>query len=144
MSFVFPGWEEACRLTAEAFDDPQPGDRFHEMVSFWMYVLAVDDDGRVHTLCASPPCNVPDDGRIEVFDNAEDYRAFWAYGSIPGYTVSLADRGNKVTGWREHLEAAGRVDDGSAKLRERREFYANLGKPKSVCGECGHERSGKR
>lgn len=90
---------ESDRLTAAAFDDPQPGDRFHEMCSFWMYVVAVEPDGRVAVLTASPPCTLPRDGKLKIHPSRDAYRAHWAYGSIPGYAIRLADRGNDVTGW---------------------------------------------
>lgn len=86
-------------LTAQAFADPRPGDRFHEMFSFWMYVVAVEPDGRVAVLTASPPCSLPGDGKIEIYPTHDAYRAYWAYESIPGYSISLGDRGNDVTGW---------------------------------------------
>lgn len=36
---------EQDRATAEAFADPKPGDRFHEMLSWWMIVVSVGADG---------------------------------------------------------------------------------------------------
>lgn len=37
-----PAMREQDRLTAEAFADPRPGDRFHEMFSAWVVVVSVD------------------------------------------------------------------------------------------------------
>jgi hypothetical protein len=96
---TFPGSREAERLTAEAFDDPQVGDRFHEMCSFWMYVLAVEPDGRIAVMHASPPCTVPDDGKVVAYASHDEYRKAYAYGSIPGYSMDLANRGSNVAGW---------------------------------------------
>lgn len=94
-----PGARECDRRTTEAFADPQVGDRFHEMCSVWWYVVAVEPEGRVAVLRGLPPCTLPRDGKLEVFETADAFRGAFAYGSIPGYSVSLADRGNEVEGW---------------------------------------------
>lgn len=88
--------------TDEAFAEPQVGDRFHEMYSFWMYVVHMDGE-YVVAMEASPPCTVPDDGRLRRFASHDAFRAAYAYGTIPGYWVQLADRGNDVSGWYEQL-----------------------------------------
>lgn len=85
--------------TASAFEDPQVGDSFHEMYSFRMFVVAVERDGRVAVLTASPPCTVPNDGKIEVYPSHDAYRAAWSYESIPGYHIRLDQRGVNVSGW---------------------------------------------
>lgn len=84
--------------TREAMEDPRPGDRYQEMYSFWVYVVAVEGE-RVATLEASPPCTVPRDGKLREFETREAFRAAYSYGSIPGYWVTLADRDNNVDGW---------------------------------------------
>jgi hypothetical protein len=86
-------------LTAEAFDDPQPGDRFNEMYSFWMFVVAVEPSGRVATMEAGAPCSFPSAGKLVIHESHDAYRRAFAYGSIAGYWVSLSDRGNDVDGW---------------------------------------------
>lgn len=95
-------WNRHCSLTAQAMADPQPGDRYHEMWSFWLYVVARNGD-QVCTMEASAPCSFPRDGKI-VWQATEEFRRRWAYGSIEGYTVMLADRWNDVSGW---LDAKG-------------------------------------
>ena len=36
-------WDAVMELTVERLKDPQPGDRFHEMFSFWVIVEEVSD-----------------------------------------------------------------------------------------------------
>jgi hypothetical protein len=95
--------------TAEAFAHPEVGDHFHELYSFRVFVLHVsEDDGPVITMEASAPCTLPDDGKIIIFDSADDYRRRYSYGTIDGYRVMLAGRGKAVSGWLEyHYEPAG-------------------------------------
>lgn len=110
---------EQDRLTAEAFADPQPGDRFHEMLSAWMIVVAVGADG-VKTMSGYGPTNLvrgrfPDGEIVEPFPEracvrwyatAGDFRAAYGYGSIPGYSMTLAERGKiDVTGWLDRAKA---------------------------------------
>ena len=100
-----PFFDNRDKATEEAFDDPQIGDRFHEMYSFWCYV--VDRKGNyVTTMEASPPCAFPDDGKVK-FQTLDEFRNRFSYESIPGYWVSLCDRGNDVSGWLEHHNKTG-------------------------------------
>lgn len=92
--------DERARRTAEAFADPQVGDRFHEMFSVWWYVVAVEPADRVAVLKGISPCELPRDGRLEVYPSHEAFRWAFGYETIPGrYWVMLADRGNDVEGW---------------------------------------------
>lgn len=93
-----PEIEKRLADTDAAFEDPQSGDEFSEMFSFWMIVLAVRG-GEVIVMEASPPCTLPDDGRVISFATRDDFRKKYAYGSIPGYFVNLNKRGLDVTGW---------------------------------------------
>lgn len=97
-------YDEIQRRTADAFDDPQPGDRFHEMYSWWVYVVARDGDN-VSTLSAAAPCTFPDDGTLWT-GSVQDLRERYSYASDPthqrlGYTVLLASRGDGVDGWAD-------------------------------------------
>lgn len=83
--------------TAEAMNDPQPGDRYTEMYAFYLYVLK-RDGGMITFMEANPPCKIPRDGKVGRLP-ADEFRKRYAYGSIPGYWVRLLDRGNDVTGW---------------------------------------------
>ena len=106
---------EQDRKTAEAFADPKPGDRFHEMYSSWMIVVSAGDDG-VKVMHGWGPTNItrgrfPDGEIVEPFPEraevcwyatAEDFRDAFRYGTIPGYSMMLADRDKiDVTGWLE-------------------------------------------
>jgi hypothetical protein len=86
--------------TDAAFADPQPGDNFHEMFSFRAFVVARFDD-YVIWLTASPPCTIPDDGNLHGGTLAE-FRAAFAYGTIPGYSVIYEGRLN-ASGWLDFL-----------------------------------------
>jgi len=86
--------------TEQAFADPRPGDSFHEMYSFRMFVVAVEMEGRVAVLTVSSlPCTLPRDGKLEVYPSHDAYRAAFAYRSIPGYWIRLAERGVPIEGW---------------------------------------------
>jgi hypothetical protein len=85
--------------TVASFDDPQPGDSFHEMFSYRMFVIAVEPAGRVAVLTVTPPCTLPADGTLKIYESHDAYRAAYAYGSIPGYWIRLDERGVNVTGW---------------------------------------------
>jgi hypothetical protein len=93
-----PEIEKRNADTDAAFNDPQPGDEFSEMFSFWVIVLAVNGD-EVVVMEATPPCTLPDDGKVISFATKDDFRSKYSYRSIPGYTVSLNKRGLDVTGW---------------------------------------------
>lgn len=89
--------EQGDKATAEAMDDPRIGDRFSEFYSFWLYVVDRDGD-HITTMEASPPCEFPKDAKLAKY-SLVDFRKRFAYGSIPGYSIRLVDRGNDVSGW---------------------------------------------
>jgi hypothetical protein len=89
--------KEDQEKTDHAMKYPQVGDRFTEMCSFWLYVVAVEGDS-VTTMEATGPCEFPKDGKVKK-QNAEEFRRRFAYGSIPGYWVTYCDGGNDVEGW---------------------------------------------
>ena len=83
--------EEA--IQAEAFGDPQPGDRWEENLSFWLYV--VDRQGEQVTVQYSgAPCTFPEDATEETLSVEE-----WKERS-PRWVYALSDRGNNVEGWK--------------------------------------------
>lgn len=84
--------------TEEAFSDPQPGDVFQEMYSFWVVVVYVDSD-HVVVMEGIPPCTMPQDGHLRGFETHDDYRKHYSYKSIDGYVVRLSKRNENVTGW---------------------------------------------
>lgn len=80
-----------------AVNDPQPGDLYSELYSFWLYVIAVAAD-TVVTMEGSPPVTFPDEGRVRIQTKAE-FKKRLSYESIPGYWVMIHSRGNNVEGW---------------------------------------------
>jgi len=94
-----PDMTEVDRL--EAFNDPQPGDRYTDMFSWWMFILyAGPNGGTVITTSSPAPCTFPDDGKIEIFDTADQFRNKFSYPSKPGKPwPRIVDRDNDVSGW---------------------------------------------
>jgi len=113
---------EQYRLTAEAFADPRPGDRFHEMFSFWVVVVSAGADG-VKAMEGGGPVNLrrgrlpdgeivepfPERARVCWYATADDFRAAFRYRTIDGYTVLLAGRGLDVSGWLERAREVPRA-----------------------------------
>lgn len=79
-------WEEMKAATAEHMAHPRIGDRFHEMYSYWVHVVAVEP--QIVVECYSPPVQQP---KKRTFATVEDFKRAYAYGSIPGYTVQYCD-----------------------------------------------------
>lgn len=96
MAFSFPDDKKA---TTDALSDPQVGDRFTEMMNFWLYV-ARRDGNTVTTIEANGPCTLPQDGKVRV-QTVKELQERLAYGGRPekGYWVRLYDRDNDVDGW---------------------------------------------
>lgn len=131
-------YDEMIKATAEAFENPRVGDRFHEMYSFWFYVVDVGEDS-VWTLEGSPPCEFPKDATLCSYTR-EQYKQHFAYNGIPGYWVMLADRDNDVDGW---LESKTLADVNPEDCDHRFEWVPGGGDPAAphepvkVCTECG-------
>jgi hypothetical protein len=103
MNGISSGYELLYRETNEAMDDPRPGDRYQEMYSFWMYVVAVRSDGAIIVAEGSPPVTFPQQATFRGFGNADAFRRHYSYnGNTPGYFVRLASRDENVTGWLEY------------------------------------------
>lgn len=90
-------WKKKAEETAVAFDNPKVGDRFHEMCSFWVYVVAVHKEW-IGILEASGPCTLPEEGKVS-FMTKEDFKKRYAYGGMPGYCIHFCDSDNDVKGW---------------------------------------------
>jgi len=56
-------WNELITLTLDALQNPKVGDSFHEMYSFWLFVVYVDDQF-VITVEGSPPVVFPEGGKF--------------------------------------------------------------------------------
>jgi hypothetical protein len=92
---------DKCRQdTADAMSDPQVGDRFHDMYTFWVYVVDAGSESVTTYEASGHPSQFPDvGGKLRFFPTRQAFRASYQYGSIPGYFVRLSDRGNDVSGW---------------------------------------------
>lgn len=122
MLINFPDTEKEA--TALAMDNPQIGDRYQEMFSFWMFVVGREDDV-ITTLEAAAPCSFPEDGKARRFDSLEAFREHWGYGTAGlGYWVRLSGRGYDVGGW---------LDVAERKLRE----TAKTEEVERLCPCCG-------
>lgn len=92
--------------TEQAMQEPQVGDRFHEMFTYWVYVVDLGVESVTVIVGGGHPSR---------------FRRAYAYGSIPGYSVTLpgigkvqifttrdeflADRGSDVSGWLSRCPA---------------------------------------
>lgn len=82
-------------MTEAVLRNPQVGDKFHEMYSFWLYVLAVDDC-EVTFISGS---ELPKDGKIETMQREAFVKRF-SYDSMPNKSwLRLSDRRCDVSGW---------------------------------------------
>ena len=89
--------DPAEQLTAEHMANPQPGDRFTERYCLWVHVIGIDTFGRIFVEEAKPPCELPRDGVIRTFANAEAFSQAYAYKNIPGWPLSYVDnQGHKM------------------------------------------------
>lgn len=99
-------WEELKQLTAAAMGDPRLGDRFHDMYTFWVYIVDLGSESVTTYEVSGHPSTFPDvGGRLRVFPNRAEFRKSYQYGSIPGYWVTLCDRDKDVSGWVQRLMA---------------------------------------
>lgn len=109
--------------TEQAMNDPQPGDRFTEMLAFYVYVLEREGN-RVTFMECNPPCELPKDGKVGTCSVGE-FSKRYAYSSIPGYSVYLCERGNDVAGWAKRAQHRLHMDVATPSLVE------------SICPHCG-------
>lgn len=85
--------------TADAFANPEVGDRFHEMWSYWVYVIGIDGDQVTTFESGYHPSQHPTQGERKIYPTREAFRRHFAYGTIPGYWVTLQRRGCDVASW---------------------------------------------
>jgi hypothetical protein len=86
----------AKAATVKALRDPKVGDRLQEMLSHWVYVVAVEGD-QVITMSASAPCTFPADAKVR----RHTRRSFREHYGGDRPWLLLEDRGNNVEGWLE-------------------------------------------
>ena len=91
--------DRAKTETDVAMNNPQPGDHFHEMYAFHVFVVA-RKGSRMMTCEGSVPCTLPKDGKWRVVSVA-GFRDHFAYGSIPGYWVHLGERVEQALTWAD-------------------------------------------
>jgi hypothetical protein len=92
-----PHYAELVQRSKEALGDPQPGDCWHEMFSWWLFVTSRDGD-LMTTLELNPPGTFPDDGKFWS-GSVEEFKKRMSYGTIPGTWAKCDSRGNDVSGW---------------------------------------------
>lgn len=90
--------EEIKAATAKHFDNPQVGDRFHEMYSFWVHVVLVTRN-RVIVEEYSPPCSIPRDAKVRVFGSHDEFREAYGYKTQPGSWVYYCDDKAPIGHW---------------------------------------------
>jgi len=91
--------EERRQKTIEAMNNPKAGDRFSEMLSFWVIVLERRKDV-VAVMEANPPCTVPKDGTI-YYATIDEFKKRYQYDKkSERYWVSF-DSNRSVHGWLE-------------------------------------------
>ena len=85
-------YDQKQRFTMEAINHPRPGDRFHEMYSFWIIVTGVTDKQVVYWK-GNPPCTFPTKNVSRHVSSREKYRKSMVYDSMPDTpTMMLAAR----------------------------------------------------
>lgn len=63
--------------TIEAFENPRPGMRFHEMYSYWVYILLISDEGLVtiRTFSGHPANPYRETSKIRTFGSVQAFQA---------------------------------------------------------------------
>lgn len=95
-------YEDIKKLSLEAAADPQPGDAWHEMFSFWMHVI--DRQGDVVTLLLLGPsrtiANWDSERQIQT---VAEFKKWVSYTSIEGTWCHISQRHGPTvaTCWRE-------------------------------------------
>lgn len=67
--------------------DPQPGDVFHEMYSYYVMIVARQGDN-VEFVENHPPCTLPEDGVRGTLSLSEFRDKFRNIGAVGGYWIS--------------------------------------------------------
>lgn len=100
----FPKTSDRARRTAHAFWEPKVGMLFHEMYSYWLYVVDVNGD-IVTTLESGAPCTFPDGDSVKVWrGTVEEFSERWAYKGIIGFSMDIHSEDHDVAGWAKHAE----------------------------------------
>ena len=94
----FPEPEPGKAATWAAMADPQVGDRFTEMLAYYVYIVGRDGN-TVITMEVVPPATLPKDGKVRVQSLVKFQERFRYSRHNPDYWIRLLDRGNEVDGW---------------------------------------------
>ena len=82
--------------------DPQPGDRFHEMYSYYVHVVERNGD-KVTIEEYFPPANIPTDAKIKTM-TVKEFDQYYAYKSIPGYSIKYIDNDAPIEHYYKQFE----------------------------------------
>ena len=111
-------WDKLVKLTTEHILNPQVGDRFHEMYSFWMYIVHIEtySDGvkYIYAMDFNPPCELPTDGKLKRYTpRGFQERFFYGTGDLKTQSwLSYCDC-KDVSGWYEgHIKAGKEIETG--------------------------------
>jgi len=74
------------KWTEEAMLNLQAGDSFTEMLAFWVIIVSTYNDNIISRV------GYGDSWKVEVHHSSEAFRAKYAYGSIPGYSVWMINQ----------------------------------------------------
>ncbi len=86
LGFIGEAPSDRTLATTRAFVSPKAGMLFHEMYSYWMYVVDVTD-GVVTTLESGAPCTFPDGRSIKAWRGTEEeFDQRWYYQNIYGHS----------------------------------------------------------
>lgn len=109
-------YNELQAYTIQRFLDPKVGDRFEEMLSFWMYVIHVEKTDRgtfVYTAHFHPPCETClRDAKIYKHDLNSFIRRY-TYDSIPdkSWVLYCDNSPDHIEGLYREALAAGVIDE---------------------------------
>ena len=86
--------------TEAVMQDLQVGDRFTEMLLYWVYICHIDQMGIITTVEGYASADeFPEVGSVKQYSNAEEFSQRFRFTTMPGYWVELYDRGNNVERW---------------------------------------------
>lgn len=88
-------YQKLQSATVKAFKNPKPGMRFHEMFSFWLYILTISPEGliTVRTFSGHPANPYRETNKIITYGSLTEFQDAWRYKSDPklGYTIMYCD-----------------------------------------------------
>jgi len=124
------------KKTKEAFENPRVGDLFHEMYSFWVFVVLVSDT-HVAIMYAIGPCEFPADAITDILTRDEYAKRFQYSESNKDYSVMFRSHDNNVEGWykEENLRLKTKCFPNGMTVKELKEIVKNLPEKNKRTGE---------